>query len=67
MAATTTAVPAPSGAGSAPAGLTPAQTRAWERLQAARAAMAQVPPLDPEFLAAERSYERLRRLNGDES
>lgn len=67
MAATTTAAPAPSGVGVAPAGLTPAQTRAWVRLQAARAAMAQLPPLDPEYLAAERSYEQLKRLNGDES
>lgn len=54
MATTTTAAPAPSGAGSAPAGLTPAQTRAWERLEAARAAMAQVPPLDPDEVFAER-------------
>lgn len=50
-------MPAPSGAG-VPAGLNPAQTRAFERLEAARAARAGLEPLDPEWIAAEHYYEQ---------
>ena len=67
MATTTTAVSAALVvAGAAPAGLTPAQHRAWERCEAARAAMAQLPPLDPDVLAGEAYYVRLARRNGDD-
>lgn len=68
MTATTTAAPTAisPAVGAAPAGLTPAQTRVCERLQAARAAMAQLPPLDPAYLADEARYERLARLNGED-
>lgn len=67
MTASTTAVPAAHVvAGTAPAGLNPAQHRAWQRLQAARTAPAALPPLDAAYLADEARYERLARLNGED-
>ena len=59
------AAPAPSGVGAAPAGTSPTQLEAWQRLQAARAAMAALPPLDPAYIAGERAWETWRRRNGD--
>lgn len=60
LAVTVAASPASGRVGAAPAGLSPAQVEAWERLQAARAAMAARAPLDGEYLAAEAYYERLK-------
>lgn len=66
MTTTTSAAPALHRVGAAPAGLNPAQTRVWERLQAVRAAAAQFPPLDPAYLAGERSWEQWRRRIGED-
>jgi len=44
--------------GAAPAGLTEAQLLVLKRLQAARAEMAALSPLDPDEVFAERYYER---------
>jgi hypothetical protein len=52
-------------AGATPAGLNPAQLEVWDRLEAARIALAERAPLDPDYLAGEAYYERLNRLNGD--
>lgn len=54
-------------AGSAPAAPNAAQQRALERIEAARAARRLLAPLDPEYLAAERSWEQLRRFNGEDA
>ncbi len=53
-------------AGSAPAGFNPAQQRALQRIQAARAARTQLAPLDPDYLHAEHCWEQSRRWNGED-
>jgi len=45
---------------------TPAQERAIRQLRKARSAMARNPKLDPAYLADERQYTQLKRLNGDD-
>lgn len=64
MAAPTTAAPSP---GAAPAGLNAAQFAVWQRVNAPRTAHAALPPLDPDYLAGEAYFERLRRLNGEDA
>ena len=67
MTTTTTAVPASRvEAGAAPAGLTEAQLLVWKRLEAARAALTTLTPLDPDWLDMERRAEQHARLNGDD-
>ncbi len=66
MTAPTIAVPAAHVvAGAAPAGLNEAQLLAWKRLEHARAAIADLTPLDPDWLAMERRHEQFARLDGD--
>lgn len=62
------AAPAPraSTARDTPAGLTEPQLLALKRLETARAAIADLEPLDPDYLAAERYAEQLRRWNGED-
>lgn len=67
MAATVTAALAHARAGAAPAGLNPAQLKVWARLEAARFALALLPPLDPDVLDADRRAEQAARLNGNDS
>lgn len=50
-----------------PAGLNPLQLAVWQRLEAARIAQAGHAPLDPDYLAGEAYFERLRRLNGEDA
>lgn len=44
----------------APAGLNAAQLGAWRRVVAARAVLAELEPLDADYLAGEAYFERLR-------
>lgn len=53
-------------AGAAPAGLNEAQLAVWQRLEAARAAIAALPPLDADWLRMERRAEQHARLDGDD-
>lgn len=66
MTATSTQTASATTAGAVPAGLTEPQLLAWKRLEAARAAIADLEPLDPDYLAAERYAEQLLRWNGED-
>jgi len=45
---------------------TEAQARAIRQLRKARSAMARNPRLDPAYLADERQYQQMLRLNGED-
>jgi hypothetical protein len=53
--------------GAAPAGLNLAQMAAWQRLQQARTALADLEPLEDDYLAAEHAWEAWRRWSGEDS
>jgi hypothetical protein len=65
MAATVTAASA-TPAGAAPAGLNEAQLLVFKRLEAHRAAIADLTPLDPDFPHMERLAEQHARLTGED-
>ena len=67
MTASTIAVPlAPTARGTAPAGLTEPQLLVWNRLEAMRADISTLTPLDPDWLSMERRAAQHARLTGED-
>jgi hypothetical protein len=64
--ATVNTVPASGMEAGTPAELNEAQLLVWKRLEHARAAITDLTPLDPDWLAMERRHEQHARLNGED-